>query len=63
MRLRNRFLGEYSEVCWIFGRMNDSEFNMPRDAIAVGCDQDAELTSWKRIKIFKVSGSLGRNFA
>jgi hypothetical protein len=53
MRLRNRILGEYSEVCWSFGRMNDAEFNMPRDPIAVSCDQDAELTSWKKVRNFQ----------
>jgi hypothetical protein len=53
MRLRNRILGEYNEVCWIFGRMNDTEFDMPREPIARRCDQDAELTTWKKVNNFQ----------
>jgi hypothetical protein len=33
--LRNRILGEYKDVCGIFGRMNDSEFGMVRDPTEV----------------------------
>jgi len=33
--------------------LNDAEFNMWRDPIAVGCDDDTELTSWKKIRKFK----------
>lgn len=53
MRLRNRILGEYKDACFIFGRMNDSEFGMIRDPIEVSCGQDEQLSSWKKVRDFE----------
>lgn len=53
VRLRNRILGEYKDVCAIFGRMNDAEFSMVRDPTEVGCDENAKLSSWKKVRIFQ----------
>jgi hypothetical protein len=53
VRLRNRILGEYQDACFLFGRMNDSEFDMVRDTIEIGCGNDAELSSWKRVRGFE----------
>jgi hypothetical protein len=51
--LRNRILGEYKDVCGIFGRMNDSEFGMVRDPTEVSCDQTAELSSLNKARNFE----------
>ncbi|MCW6511919.1 hypothetical protein [Lichenifustis flavocetrariae] len=45
--LKNRMLGDYKSECFIFGEIEDSEFAMRRDPIAVSCDDDAALSSWK----------------
>jgi hypothetical protein len=53
MRLRNRILGEYRDLCAIFGRMNDSEFHMVREPEEFGCEEKSRLSSWKKSKNFK----------
>ncbi|MES2030595.1 MAG: hypothetical protein V4477_15560 [Pseudomonadota bacterium] len=53
IRLRNRILGEYTDVCRIFGQLNDAEFNMQRDPVEMSCDQAAQLTSWKKARDFQ----------
>jgi hypothetical protein len=47
IRMRNRILGEYKDVCFLFGRMNDTEFNMVRDGIGTTCDNDKAVQAWK----------------
>jgi hypothetical protein len=53
IRLRNRILGEYVEVCRIFGQLNDAEFNMPRDPVEMSCDQSTQMASWKKARDFQ----------
>jgi hypothetical protein len=48
VRMRNRILGEYKDVCFIFGRMNDTEFNMVRDGIGTTCDNVQAIQAWKQ---------------
>jgi len=48
IRMRNRILGEYKDVCFIFGRMNDTEFNMVRDGIGTTCDNVQAVQAWKQ---------------
>jgi hypothetical protein len=53
IRLRNRILGEYQDVCRIFGRLNDAEFSMQRDPVEISCDQDSQLSLWKKARNFQ----------
>ena len=53
IRLRNRILGEYKEVCGVFGRMTDTEFSMVRDPTEFSCDQTAELSSLNKARNFE----------
>ncbi|MDB5655291.1 MAG: hypothetical protein JWQ94_2904, partial [Tardiphaga sp.] len=53
IRLRNRILGEYVEVCRIFGQLNDAEFNKPRDPVEMSCDQSTQMASWKKARDFQ----------
>jgi hypothetical protein len=53
IRLRNRILGEYTDICRIFGRLNDAEFSMQRDPIEISCDQASQLSLWKKARNFQ----------
>ena len=53
MRLRNRILGEYKDVCFVFGRMKDAEFAMWRDTVNIPCERDAQLEPWKKVRGFQ----------
>ncbi len=53
IQLRNRILGEYTDVCQIFGRLNDAEFSMQRDPIEISCDQASQLSLWKKARNFQ----------
>jgi len=53
IRLRNRILGEYQNLCLIVGRMNDAEFGMVRDPTEFSCDQTAELSSLNKARGFE----------
>jgi hypothetical protein len=48
MRLRNRILGEYKDVCFLFGRINDQEFNMVREPVVTSCRERIEVEKWKQ---------------
>lgn len=59
IELKNRMLGDYKKVCFIFGDIEDSEFAMRRDAVAISCDDDAALSRWKVQHGFQSLWNLG----
>ena len=49
IRMRNRILGEYQDLCFVTGYVDDAEFNVKRDAIGIQCDGgDAKLAQYKQ---------------
>ncbi len=38
LSLKNRSIGSYNQSCWIFSRVEDSEFQMPRAPFVINCD-------------------------
>ena len=44
---KNRIIGKYEDRCYLFGFVNDDEFNMFRDAFALDCSDTTELSKWK----------------
>ena len=50
IRLRNKILGEYQDGCFVFGRMNDTEFSMVRDPVEANCDQTSGLQAWSKTR-------------
>ncbi len=48
VRLRNRILGEYKDICLVFGRINDAEFAMKREGIGTTCSDKRQLSDWRR---------------
>lgn len=53
MRLRNRILGEYKDLCLIAGRMNDAEFSMVRGPTEFACDETAQLSTLNKARNFE----------
>ena len=53
LRLENRMLGEYKDFCFIFGRINDTEFSMPREPVFAKCDDEATIGAWRDGHQFK----------
>jgi hypothetical protein len=53
IRLRNRILGDYKDRCYVFGQIDDVEFNMPREPIVLSCDDGADLAAWQTAHGFK----------
>lgn len=53
IRLKNRILGDYRDLCFVFGQIDDPEFNTTREHIGVPCDDNADLASWKTGHGFK----------
>ncbi len=53
IRLKNRILGDYKDRCYIFGQINDVEFEATRDPIVLSCDNAADLTAWQTGHGFK----------
>ncbi len=53
IRLKNRILGDYKDRCYVFGQINDVEFNMPREPIVLPCDDGADLAAWQTGHGFK----------
>ena len=45
--LEHRMLGEYRDFCFIFGRINDTEFAMQREHVFAGCDDGAAIKTWQ----------------
>lgn len=44
---KNRILGKYDSRCYLFGFVNDDEFDMLRDAFAFDCSDTAAIKRWK----------------
>jgi hypothetical protein len=53
LNLKNRMLGEYKDFCFIFGRINDEEFSMRREAAYAKCDDEAAIKAWQDGHQFK----------
>jgi hypothetical protein len=53
IRMRNRILGQYKDVCFIFGRVNDTEFGMRRDGVSADCTDFREIQLWKATHKFE----------
>jgi hypothetical protein len=53
LHLKNRMLGEYKNFCFIFGRINDTEFSMRREPAYAKCDDEAAIKSWQDGHQFK----------
>jgi hypothetical protein len=53
LHLKNRMLGEYKDACFIFGRMNDTEFSMAREPAYAKCDDEAAISTWQGGHQFK----------
>ena len=50
---RNRILGKYDDKCYLFGFVDDEEFNMLRDSFAVDCSNAWDVRKWKVGESFK----------
>ena len=53
LHLKDRFLGEYENFCFIFGRINDTEFAMQREHVYAKCDNGAAISTWRDGHQFK----------
>ncbi len=53
LHLKNRMLGEYKDACFIFGRINDTEFSMSREPALAKCDDEAAIRAWQAGHQFK----------
>jgi hypothetical protein len=53
LHLKNRMLGEYKDSCFIFGRINDTEFSMRREPAYAQCDDEAAIKAWQEGHQFK----------
>jgi hypothetical protein len=51
--LKDRILGEYKDFCFIFGRINDTEFSMRREPVYAECDDGAAISAWQDGHQFK----------
>jgi hypothetical protein len=47
IHLKNRILGQYDNFCFVFGRINDTEFSMSRELISARCDDVAVVANWQ----------------
>jgi hypothetical protein len=53
IRLRNRVVGEYKELCFTTGFISDTEFSMEREHIGVPCvDAEDALGPYKQAQRF-----------
>ena len=52
VKIRNRTLGEYKDICFDLGHIWDREFEMVRDPVAVPCS-DTATTNWEINQTFK----------
>ena len=51
--MRNRIKGEYQDVCYVTGYINDAEFNVMRDAFGELCDEvGPKLVRYKQNEYF-----------
>jgi uncharacterized protein len=44
---KNRILGKYEDRCFLFGFVNDDEFDVLRDSFAWDCNDTSELRKWE----------------
>ena len=51
--LEHRMLGEYKDFCFIFGRINDTEFSMRREPAFAACDDEVAIKTWQAGHQFK----------
>ena len=58
VRLRNRIRGDYMDRCYVFGQINDVDFAMTRDHVALPCEDGADLATWQNRHGFKSSCKL-----
>ncbi|MCJ2095121.1 hypothetical protein MKK67_21830 [Methylobacterium sp. J-072] len=53
IKMRNRIKGEYQDVCYVTGYINDAEFNVTRDAFGELCDEvGTKLARYKQNEYF-----------
>lgn len=53
IKMRNRIKGEYQDVCYVTGYINDAEFNVTRDAFGELCeDAGPKLARYKQNENF-----------
>ena len=57
--MKNRTLGEYSDDCWYFGYIYDTEFSMKREPFVSRCKDEAKLAQWKIQHYFDTRWVLG----
>ncbi|MDR3413470.1 MAG: hypothetical protein P4L87_21365 [Formivibrio sp.] len=50
---KNRILGKYEDRCYFFGMVDDGEFGVQRDPIAVDCGDTRSVNNWKIGKSFQ----------
>jgi hypothetical protein len=44
---KNRILGKYEDHCYLFGFVNDDEFDVLRDTFGLDCGDTNDLSNWK----------------
>ena len=47
IHIRHRGQGEYSDECWLFGRISDDEFGMWRNTFVSRCSEAQKLNNWR----------------
>jgi hypothetical protein len=47
LRTKNAIRGEYRDACYIFGQINDAEFNVTREPVMAPCDDLAAINRWQ----------------
>tara|TARA_E500000331_G_C17093517_1_gene642180 strand:- start:112 stop:744 length:633 start_codon:yes stop_codon:yes gene_type:complete len=57
--MKNRNLGKYSDDCWNFGYLLDTEFSMNREPFVERCSNDAALKTWQTKRSFESRWDLG----
>ena len=57
--LKNRTLGEYSDICWNVGYLTDSEFSMHREPFTAPCEDANALANWQARSSFETRWDLG----
>jgi hypothetical protein len=57
--MKNRNLGKYSDDCWNFGYLLDTEFSMNREPFVARCSDAAALKTWQTKRSFESRWDLG----
>ena len=53
IKMRNRIKGEYQDVCYVTGYVNDAEFGVTRDHFGETCDDvGPKLARFKQVERF-----------